>query len=103
MMRFVRRPNAEDYPVGERYVEAKEVPPGQRRQRVAIHGDFQEPVQSMIDGNRYGDKRSYNQHVKDHGCQVVGNDLPAEPPKQRPKDDPSLKGDIHRAYAELTA
>ena len=102
MTRYVRRPNAENYPVGQRYIKASEVPVEQR-QRVAIHSDFQEPVQSTIDGKHYGDKRSYHQHVKDSGCEVVGNDLPAAPPKRMPKDDPSLKGDIHRAYAELTA
>lgn len=32
-------------------------------------------ITSMIDGSKYDSKSKYMRHLKEHGCEVVGNDL----------------------------
>lgn len=40
----------------------------------AVHQDSIDII-SMIDGSRYDSKGKYMRHLKEHGCEVVGNEL----------------------------
>ncbi len=67
----------------------------------SIIGDIQD-TRSMLDGKVYSSRSHYRTHVKDHDCEIVGNDLNNESMTREVRDDPSLKSDIARAIGELS-
>ena len=67
-----------------------------------IISDFSEPVQSTISGERFSSRAGYLRHVKDNGCEVVGNDFNNIPQENTPRsDDGGLRDDIDRSIGEL--
>ena len=66
----------------------------------AIIPDFAESVKSMIDGKRYGSRSTYTRHIKDHGCEIVGNDFNNQSMDRPMQDVPGLVDDIKRAMGE---
>lgn len=72
------------------------------RARIHLIRDFQEPVKSLIDGKHYDSRRHYLDHVKDNGCEIVGNDFNDMPMTREVKDDSTIKDDIARTIEELS-
>lgn len=64
-----------------------------------ITADIQ-PYKSMITGERIRSRSHHREHLRDHGCQEVGN----EKPKQRAKSAPkmSVKESLHRQLADVS-
>lgn len=40
----------------------------------AVQSDFRDPVRCMLDGKMYDSRRHYRDVVRDHGCEILGND-----------------------------
>jgi hypothetical protein len=56
------------------------------------------PYKSMITGERIKGRAHHRQHLRDHGCEEIGN----EPIRQRrPKPMPTVVEDLKRAIAEV--
>ena len=80
--------------------EIRAAPPPRRA--FNIIRDFPEPVQSTISGEHFTSRAAYMRHVKDNGCEVVGNDYNQAPMKHQPRsDDGGLKDDIAKSIGEL--
>lgn len=43
---------------------------------------FASPLKSMVDGNHYLNRRSYDEHLKNNGCEIVGDDAALKPKKK---------------------
>ena len=72
------------------------------RRAFMVIKDFTEPVRSTITGEMFSSKGGYHRHVKDNGCEVVGNDLNNASMKNAPKDDGRLRDDIAKSIGELS-
>ena len=65
----------------------------------SVIGDIQD-VRSAIDGRVYSSRRHYRDHVKAHGCEIVGNDWNNLPMDRVMPDVPNIEADIKRAMEE---
>ncbi len=65
----------------------------------SIIGDIQD-TRSMLDGKVYSSRSHYRTHVKDHDCEIVGNDLNNQSMMREKPEAPGLVGDIKRAMEE---
>jgi hypothetical protein len=83
-------------PRDEFFANLRETPRGP-----TIIGDMAE-TRSMLDGKVYSSKRHYRDHVKAHGCEIVGNDFNNQPMTREADIAPRLSEDIARAIAETS-
>lgn len=59
-------------------------------------------VKSILDGKAYTNRGSYEQHLKDRGCFVVGNDLNKATEKKRElRGDFNVRNELGRAVHEV--
>ena len=65
----------------------------------SIIGDIQD-VRSTIDGKVYSSRKHYRDHVKAHGCEIVGNDFNNLSMERPMPEVPGLVDDIKRAMGE---
>ena len=65
----------------------------------SVIGDIQD-VRSVLDGKVYSSRRHYRDHVKDRGCEIVGNDFNNQPMTRETPAAPGLRDDIARAIGE---
>ena len=65
----------------------------------SVIGDIQD-TRSMLDGKVYSSRSHYRTHVKDRGCEIVGNDLNNQSMTRETQEAPGLVADIKRAIGE---
>lgn len=65
----------------------------------SVIGDIQE-VRSPITREVFSSRRFYQDHIKAHGCEIVGNDFNNLPMTRDKPDVPNLGQDIKRAMEE---
>lgn len=66
----------------------------------SVHQDSID-ITSMIDGSRYDSKGKYMRHLREHGCEVVGNELLSSKKRQAKEviSDKMILDRIERAEA----
>ena len=65
-----------------------------------VMGDIQ-PYRSMIDGREITSRSRHREHLKDHGCVEVGNELPKTPqPVGLPDVNPQGRRELIRAQVD---
>jgi|SRR3989304_6271536 len=59
------------------------------------------PYRSMIDGREITSRSRHREHLKEHGCEEVGNDSSLNRPRKPLESPPGLKEKIIRAVNEV--
>ena len=65
----------------------------------SVIGDIQE-VRSPITNEMFSSRKYYQDHIKAHECEIVGNDFNNQPMTRETPDVPGLEQDIKRAMGE---
>jgi hypothetical protein len=68
-----------------------------------IISDGMESTLNHADGKRYTSKSEYYRAVKQAGCEVVGNEPSFKRPKAKEYDAGDVKGDIKRAFDQVSS
>ena len=84
-------------PAGKRMVE---ITP---QQSVIYHGVVPDvaPYQSMITGETISGRAQHREHLKQHGCEEVGNERPVFRDNEHKVDEAQLRHDIRRAKDQV--
>lgn len=86
-------------PKGDRWVE---ITPGLRvNSRVHEISPDVKPYKSMITGETIGGRRQHRDHLRDHGCEEVGNEKPDFTPREYKPDRGEIREAIYEARRAL--